>query len=136
MTRTTLLSMLLGGRRAPSLNHQKPKAPQSGRDDCIPRPKYVVKMMRMVRYQKAAPRPFFDCRLLNLFRFTFVSSRLAWLLVSWFRPDLSLTLNPSGKVARPPRVLDGLDMDDDISPNPFSLPYEAPLNDMDRSFAR
>lgn len=60
--------------------------------------------------------------MLNRFRLTFVSSRLAWLLVSWFRPDLSLTLNPSGNVERPPRVLDGLDIDGDMSSNPFSLP--------------
>ena len=65
-----------------------------------------------------------------------MSSRLAWLLVSWFRPDLSLTLKPSGKVERPPRVLVGLDMDDDMSPNPFSLPYEDPRKDKARSFAR
>lgn len=52
----------------------------------------------------------------------FVSSRLAWLFVSWFRPDLSLTLKPSGNVDRPPNVLAGLDMDDDMSPKPFSLP--------------
>ncbi len=32
--------------------------------------------------QKAAPSPFLDCRLLKRLRFTFVSSKLAWLLLS------------------------------------------------------
>lgn len=42
--------------------------------------------------QKAAPSPFLDCRLLKRLRFTLTSSRLAWLLLSWLRPDLSLML--------------------------------------------
>lgn len=86
--------------------------------------------------QKAAPSPFLDC-LLKRFRFTFVSSRLAWLLVSWFRPDLSPTLKPSGKLDLPPRVLAGLDMDDDMSPKPLSLLYDPTrFCEMARSFAR
>jgi hypothetical protein len=33
-------------------------------------------------------------------------------------------------------VLVGLDMDDDMSPKPFSLPYDDPLKEIERSFAR
>lgn len=34
-------------------------------------------------YQKAAPNPFLDCRLLNRFRFVWlISSMLAWLLLN------------------------------------------------------
>lgn len=79
-----------------------------------------------------------DC-LLKRFRFTFgvESSRLAWLLVSWFRPDLSPTLKPSGKLDLPPRVLAGLDMDDDMSPKPLSLLYDPTrFCEMAESFAR
>lgn len=81
-----------------------------------------VALVFCIAVQNAAPRPFLDCRLLNRFLFAGVSSKLPWLLVSWFRPDRSLTLNPSGKALLPPSVLVGLDMEDDISPKPFSLP--------------
>lgn len=75
--------------------------------------------------QKAAvPNPFLDCRLLNRwFFFVCWSSELPSLLLSWFRPDLSLTLNPpSGYCMARERVLAGLgDMEEDISPKPLSL---------------
>lgn len=84
--------------------------------------------------QNCAPiSPFFDCLLLNRFRFRsgVGSSRLAWLL---FRPcvrcDLSLTLKPSlklsGYVILPPNVLAGLDMDEDMSPK-SSFRYDATM---------
>ncbi|KAL2255122.1 hypothetical protein VTK26DRAFT_4069 [Humicola hyalothermophila] len=107
---------------------------------------------RHIRRQNAAPSPFLLCRLLKRLRFTLTldSSRLAWLLLNWLRPDRSLMLYPpapppSEKLLAavaaaprpPPIVLAGLDMDDDMSPNPLSPPYE-PIRfcDMARSLAR
>lgn len=77
--------------------------------------------MKVGTQKAAVPKPFLDCRLLNRwFFFVSCSSELPACLLSWFRPDLSLTENPpSGYCMARERVLAGLG---DMESNPLSLP--------------
>jgi hypothetical protein len=84
-----------------------------------------ISLEQCLTHQKTAARPFFDCLLLNRCRFVESSCKEAWLFEIFLRPLRSATLNPSGYILAmpPPRVLVGLDTDEDMS-KPASLLYD------------